>query len=228
MPGTQDSQIVLVLLRQEILDQETIDKALSLQVKAKEEGREMPLAAVLVQEKFLPFAQVERLVAHQKDEPLVCKSCKTETGARALDPREPFVCPSCSKPLPETDTAMEAFMTMVAPPSSPAKKGLIGQTIAGCRIDRKIGEGGMGAVYEATDEYLDRKVAVKVLPEYHVQQPGFTERFLRESRSAAKVNHPNVVQVMQAGVDGDTHYIVMEFVEGKSLEDILEDEGQIP
>ena len=226
MADVQDSELVNLLRKYEMLDPEGVERALAVQGEAKKGGRSVPLAAVLVQEKILPFQEVDRLVAHGQDEEILCKSCKKPAKAGGLDPRSPFICPSCGKPLPETDTVMDAFATLDSSP--PVPPGMVGTKIAGCTINRKIGEGGMGAVYEGTHEHLERQVAVKVLPEYHVNRPGFAERFLRESRSAAKVLHPNVVQVMDAGVDGNTHYIVMEFVEGKSLEELLDEKGQVP
>ena len=229
MAEDQDSRLIELLRKYEVLDQGGIDGALAAQSKAKGDGKPVPLAAVLVQRQIIPFQQVDRLVAHQKNEPISCKSCKTQTGAGSLDPREPFLCPSCGEILPETDTTLDAFGTMVSETTdAPAATGLLGTRIAGCKIERKIGEGGMGAVYKGTHEHLNREVAVKVLPEYHLNRPGFAERFLRESRSAAKILHPNIVQVMDAGVEGKTHYIIMEFVEGKSLEEILDEKGRLP
>ncbi|MCZ6601926.1 MAG: serine/threonine protein kinase [Planctomycetota bacterium] len=231
MPQTQDTQLALILTRLELLEQDAIDKALGIQAKAEEEGKPEPLAAVIVREGFLPYGVVERLIAYQADTPLSCKACKTETGAKSLDPKNAFVCPSCEKTLslPEEDTALNAFETMIQEPAGKAKVDeIIGRVLGGCKLERKIGEGGMGAVYQATQEYLGRQVAVKILPEYYVHQAGFVDRFLRESRSAALVIHPNVVQVMDAGQEGSLHYIIMEFVPGKSLQDILDKDGKIP
>ena len=231
MPGTQDTQLALLISRLEILTQEVVDGALAFQAKAEEEGKPIPFAAVLVREGILPYGVVERLIAHQGDTPFSCKACNTQTGAKSLDPRHPFVCPSCQKALtpPEEDTALTALETLIQGPVESSKPSdLIGRTLGGCKLQRKIGEGGMGAVYEARQEYLNRTVAVKVLPEHHVHQSGFVQRFLRESRSAAQVIHPNVVQVMDAGREAELHYIIMEFVPGKSLYDILNEDGKIP
>jgi Leucine-rich repeat (LRR) protein len=75
----------------------------------------------------------------------------------------------------------------------------------------------MGTVYKANDPALDRTVAVKVLPGHLAGDADFTSRFKREAMAAAKLNHPNVVQVHAAGEDAGTHYIVMEFVDGETL-----------
>lgn len=86
------------------------------------------------------------------------------------------------------------------------------------RLDREIGRGGMGIVYRATDLDLRREVAVKVLPET-VSSPVARERFLREARAAAALNHPNIVAVHDVGEDQGIPFFVMELVEGCSLRD---------
>ncbi|HEY7280899.1 MAG TPA: protein kinase [Actinomycetota bacterium] len=95
------------------------------------------------------------------------------------------------------------------------------------RIDREIGRGGMAHVYRATDTVLGRTVAVKVLNPDYASDPSFVERFRREARAAARLNHPNVVAVFDTGSDGDLHFIVMELVDGRSLAEVLGDEGPL-
>ncbi len=97
-----------------------------------------------------------------------------------------------------------------------------GKTLGNCRLLRKIGQGGMGAVYLAHHETLDKSVAVKILPESLASDEGFVERFLREARAAAKLDHPNVIRVLDAGSAEGAHYIVMEYVDGTDLQKIVE------
>src|SRR5262245_32316840 len=84
-----------------------------------------------------------------------------------------------------------------------------------------VGKGGMGAVYRARQPALDRLVAVKVLPPEVARDPAFAERFSREARSLARFNHPNIVTVYDFGETGGLYYIVMEFVAGKSLRQVM-------
>lgn len=91
-----------------------------------------------------------------------------------------------------------------------------------------IGRGGMGAVYRATDLVLDRTVAVKLLPAALAEQDRrHVARFEREARAAASLTHPGVVAVYDAGEDGDTRFIVMEFVSGRSLSRVLREEAPL-
>ncbi len=104
-----------------------------------------------------------------------------------------------------------------------------GQTIAHFKILRKLGEGGMGAVYLAEDQKLNRQVALKVLTEEYFGDTERKLRFQREARTAAQITHPNVMAIYDIGVakepgsDKELSYIVMEYVEGISLGDYLKD-----
>jgi len=100
---------------------------------------------------------------------------------------------------------------------------MIGTTIAHYRVEEKLGEGGMGEVYLADDTSLQRKVALKVLPEFLQKDEAARKRFLREARSAAAINHPyicNIHEVIQS--DEGQSLVVMEYVEGQTFKEKLE------
>src|SRR5262245_16583403 len=104
---------------------------------------------------------------------------------------------------------------------------IIGKVIGHCTIQRKLGQGGMGAVYLAHHPGLNRPVAIKVLPGDLASKPEFKERFFREARLAARLEHPNVVQVHDVGEEQGVHYIAMQYVEGKSLDAILKEKKKL-
>ncbi len=104
---------------------------------------------------------------------------------------------------------------------------LIGRVIAHCRIGRKLGSGGMGTVYLARHSGLNKAVALKVLPASLSKDPDFISRFLREARLAARLEHPNVVQVYDVGEEGGVHYISMQYVEGRGLDAILKEKKRL-
>ena len=95
---------------------------------------------------------------------------------------------------------------------------MIGTVLSGrYRLEAKLGSGGMSTVYLARDETLDRPVAVKVMHREMSEQADQLERFRQEARAVAKLSHPNVVSVIDAGEDGGHPYIVFEYVEGETL-----------
>jgi serine/threonine-protein kinase len=91
----------------------------------------------------------------------------------------------------------------------------------------RLGSGGMSTVYRATDRVLERTVAVKILAEHLSDDDKFVARFRREALAVAKLIHPNIVQVYDTGVDTGRHYIVMEYVEGKSVAQLLQTRGRL-
>jgi serine/threonine-protein kinase len=95
------------------------------------------------------------------------------------------------------------------------------------RIEDRLGSGGMSSVFRATDTILERTVAVKVLAEHLSDDERFVARFRREALAVAKLVHPNIVQVYDTGIDSDRHYIVMEYVRGRSGAQLLQAEGKL-
>lgn len=95
------------------------------------------------------------------------------------------------------------------------------------RLLTRVGSGGMATVYKGVDVLLERRVAVKVLRQRFAEDPEFLERFQREARAAAKLDHPNIVTVFDVGRDGGDHYIVMEFVDGQDLKTLIRREGRL-
>jgi serine/threonine-protein kinase len=102
---------------------------------------------------------------------------------------------------------------------------LIGRTLGHYRIVDKIGAGGMGEVYRAHDERLDRDVAIKVLPEEVAKDPDRLARFEREARAIAKLDHPNILSIHDFDNEGGVAYAVMELLDGESLREVIKGGG---
>ena len=98
---------------------------------------------------------------------------------------------------------------------------LDGKVIGGCRIERKIGQGGMGVVYKALHVALDIPVALKLLLPSALLNPGAVDRFLQEARAAAKLRHPAIIGVMDVGEDQGYNYIIMEYCDGVNLSTLI-------
>jgi hypothetical protein len=95
-------------------------------------------------------------------------------------------------------------------------------------IEAPLGRGGMATVYRGTDRVLGRTVAIKVLADRFAGDDKFVTRFRREAQAAAGLNHPNIVAIFDTGDHDDAHYIVMEYVEGETLADLLNRDGALP
>src|SRR5262245_48113085 len=98
---------------------------------------------------------------------------------------------------------------------------MIGQQVAHFEIVGKLGEGGMGVVYEAMDRHLDRRVALKILPPDKVKYPGRKQRFVQEAKAASALNHPNIITIYDISSAGGVDYIAMELVHGSTIESLL-------
>lgn len=144
------------------------------------------------------------------------------------------ICPSCRKPLPPEsvqELCPECLMKAgfesaagapgAAPRFVPPPIEELAKLFPDLEILELIGQGGMGAVYKARQSGLDRFVAVKILPPEKTADPGFAERFAREAKALARLNHPNIVSVYHFGVAGGLHHFVMEYVEGVNLRQLV-------
>src|SRR3954463_14404517 len=111
----------------------------------------------------------------------------------------------------------------------PAPDTLIDQVFDGrYRVVRKLGTGGMANVYLAEDQELGRRVAIKMLDERHAQDEQFVERFRREAKHAAGLSHANIVSIYDRGETEGTYYIAMEYLEGRTLKELLVRRGPTP
>jgi serine/threonine protein kinase len=146
------------------------------------------------------------------------------------------ICPSCQKPLPPDvplglcpECPMKAGLNTGTEPGAEGAQGSgfvpppvadIAKLFPQLEVLEFVGKSGMGAVYKARQSNLDRLVALKILPPAAASDPGFAERFNREARALARLNHPNIVAVHDFGQAGTLHYLVMEFVDGGNLRQI--------
>ncbi|MGD2176003.1 MAG: serine/threonine-protein kinase [Candidatus Brocadiaceae bacterium] len=102
------------------------------------------------------------------------------------------------------------------------------KSIGQCRIEKKIGEGGMGSVYLGRHKTLDIPRAIKVLPKHiDLKDPEYSQRFFREARIAAHLRHPNMVQVHECGAEEGYYYLIMDYVEGPTCRELVEQQGKL-
>ncbi|MBA3709965.1 MAG: serine/threonine protein kinase, partial [Planctomycetes bacterium] len=146
-------------------------------------------------------------------------------GFVATDPSKTLTCPQCH-------TSFNHSSGRLSTPDSPQPgvDPLIGRNLRGCVIDRKLGEGGMGSVYHASQLSLERSVAIKVLPPDLARNRNFIQRFEREAKSLAKINHPNILHIYDFGEEQNLalYFMIIEFVDGKDLGELLNRRATLP
>ena len=104
---------------------------------------------------------------------------------------------------------------------------MVGTEFAGCRVEELVGRGGMGVIYRGTDLRLERPVAIKLIADERASDSGFRQRFEREARLTAAIDHPNVIPVYAAGEEDGHLYLVMRYVAGLDLQALLKKEGSL-
>ena len=156
-------------------------------------------------------------------QPRICPECKAEIPTDA----PPGVCPYCALRAGlrwENDTQQDRKWG----PSTPLTPEELGRRLPELEDFELIGPGGMGTVYKATHRELDRPVAVKVLHTHLQDDAAFAERFVREARTLARLDHPNIVRVYDFGHREGLYYLVMEFVDGATLRQAIAAGGMAP
>jgi serine/threonine protein kinase len=134
-------------------------------------------------------------------------------------------CGFCGAEIADPTTATVAFMAQSADPLLAQVRVVLGGEY---EIERECGRGGMAAVFKALDASLRRPVALKVMLPSAASGGAVADRLRREARRAAALDHPNIVPIYQVGESGGIHYIVMKFIEGRPLDQIIEDQGALP
>ena len=145
-----------------------------------------------------------------------CNTCGTEFASSDLRGAGALLCPECGLPL-EVGTADEL----------PGELPDVGEVVGGCEILELLGRGGMGAVFRARHVTLNKIVAFKTLSRENTERPRYVQRFLREARSAAKLEHENVTQVFNVGRDKGYYFMLMQYAPKGCLGDVLDEDGVV-
>ena len=190
------------------------------------------------QTKAVP-AQPKTGAAQPKAGPAQPKTGSAQPKAGAAQPKASPAPPKAGTARPKTGAAQPKAGTArpktgaaqrkaaSARPKTEVSAGPASQ-IAGYRLEEQIGQGGMAVVYRARDERLDRRVALKLLAPVLAMDAAFRQRFIRESRAAAAVDHPNIIPIYEAGEASGSLFIAMRYVQGGDVKSLLERRGPLP
>jgi tRNA A-37 threonylcarbamoyl transferase component Bud32 len=249
MSGSQDDLLFgKIALNMHYITKERLEQALNYQ---KTRAPNVPLGEILLQYRLLSREQIDRIIEFQQRVKNSMSRAQVPTGMngapmasdswagyqQALAAATPVSAPttpaasgflrapgSQSQPMVVVPAALSETRTEPPPPDA-----LLSQTIGGCVIVAKIGEGGMGAIYRARHEALRKDVVVKVLSPESAANERTVKRFFREAQAAAKLEHPNIVQVLNVGTtERGLHFIVMQYIDGQNLEDVIVAKGRHP
>jgi serine/threonine protein kinase len=145
-----------------------------------------------------------------------CRLCSHEFRAPVALVGKKVACPYCRRP-------MEVVANAVANDDK-----LVGKELGGCRLARRLGAGAIGVVYEAEQLSIGRKVAIKMLSSKAANDAKVVQRFQREAKLCAQIQHPNVVTVYDCGFERGVHYLIMEYVDGTTLAGMVDERGRLP
>jgi serine/threonine protein kinase len=205
------------------------------------------LGEILLEKKILSREHVLLILRAQGKRILTCRECKKSYNVHHYRPTETYACKHCDsklelplKPvepnvndsviLSATDLRKKTPKALKDRPTRPARpkipKDLV-HLLSGYELTDLLGQGGMGTVYKARDLIVGRWVAVKILAPFLARDEEYVRRFFIEARNLQKLNHPNIVAAYDAGLAGEHKFFIMEYVEGPSLETVLEKRGRL-
>jgi tRNA A-37 threonylcarbamoyl transferase component Bud32/tetratricopeptide (TPR) repeat protein len=193
------------------------------------DGAEDRLGQILVERGTLAITQAQEILESQGKKILKCAECGHQYNVREFNPSKEYTCLNCGGPLAPPEAVSSLMVEGTAVDSQTVKQTMddkfVGKEIGGCEILEKLGEGGMGAVYKARHITLNKVVAVKVMSSALMGEV-HRKRFLREARAAAQLEHQNIVQVHDTGVAEGYNYIVMQFIDGQSIQKKINSNGK--
>jgi tRNA A-37 threonylcarbamoyl transferase component Bud32 len=252
--AVQEDRVVAGLMDGGKLKREDLEVAKRDKSEMEERGLFPSLGDILIQMGAVSLREFSDEQRRTDQKSLFCTSCGKKYRAVGYVPGKDAKCRQCGGRLEAVDATTSASVapareegvkedtallslddvasvslpSAVLTPRTPradAYRPKAGDEFGRCLLEEKIGEGGMGEVYRARHLALDREVAVKVLPPKSTLQVHHVERFFAEARSAAKLDHPNIVTVHDVGEDRGAYYIVMQLIRGEAVKSIISDRG---
>ena len=232
MPSIDDVHFTEAGVKRGFLSREHADECLDLLSRAESENRNRCAADVLLEKEYLSEEQAASLLSQANLVFLQCEKCDASYAVRADQAESIAFCSACEGPLREPVKARQVGaaggdVNKARGEGDPYETKPMGERIAQYRIIEQLGRGGMGVVYKAQNEKLERVCALKVLAPEMMTNPAHRARFMREARSAAQLEHPNVVPIYNVGEEGGRCFIEMQFIEGQTAESLFHAHGRL-
>ena len=222
-----------------VLTEDALRQCVEFQKTFEAQGLSLPLGNVALNLGLATPEQVARVLAHMGTGVLRCPSCRRRFTVPDFQATRRYKCETCKaylemvvdeslQPAPGAPSPAKAAPAPALPPAvlpftppGPRKDPFEGRTVGTVRIQRRIAKGGMGAVYLGEQVGDGRPVAVKILTEEFSRMPGIEGRFKREATASGRLEHPNIVSILSMEREEPFIFLVMEFVAGGSLVDLI-------
>jgi len=194
---------------------------------------ERSVRRIVVDRNYLSDEAAAAIEEASEKGPITCGACGARVPLRCIEAASEPRCERCGNPIDAGPARRSGeWASVVALTARSARAGygeeaLVGQSLGGYEVLERIGAGGTGAVYKARQRETGEIVALKVLAPELVSDEEAMQRFTREAQAAERLTHENIVRILSAGEDQGRHYIAMEYVEGKTLADILEERSRL-
>jgi serine/threonine protein kinase len=219
-----------------------LEKCIALQTDMERVGVQKRLGEILLEKKILSREQVLLILRAQGKRILTCSTCRKSYNVHHYKHDETYACKHCKTllvlpggpvdPVVSDSIRISTTGLKAKPPGKKSNKPKVPKELAhllpGYEIMHRLGQGGMGAVYQARDLIRGGFVAVKILAPFLAGDDEYKKRFFIEAKNLQKLNHPNIVGAFDAGEAGPHKFFIMEFVDGVSLEDVLQKRGMLP
>ncbi|MBI3271544.1 MAG: protein kinase [Planctomycetes bacterium] len=235
MSANSENLFGSIALQRKWITAQQLDEVMKLRDEQARQGKLKQTGVLLVEKGYLTTEQAQIILVAQGKALMHCPECNVRVNVIGYQSGKKVACKKCGcvlqKDIPP-GCGIEATDTIdLSGPTKSVRTELnpmIGMTLGGVKIKKELGAGGMGAVFLGHHEALDKDVAVKLLSPAMANDKQYTERFMREARTAAKVEHPNIVQVFNVGKEGDKYFLIMQFIDGQSLEDMVRQRRRLP
>jgi hypothetical protein len=250
MADTEGVEFGKLAVALRFLDKADLERALKLQADLDRVGVQKRLGEILLEKKMLTREQVLMVLRAQGKRILACRACRKSYNVHGWRTDEVYRCKHCGEhlaiPFKVSEPAvsdsilvstreLRAVRGVPEAPEpkqekKPGESGVskaIAHLLPGYEIVSRLGQGGMGMVYKARDLIGKRWVAVKVLAPFLANDPEYVGRFFQEARNLQKLHHPNIVEAFDAGEAGTHKFLIMEFVDGVPMDQVLERKGAL-
>lgn len=211
----KDTLLGKIIVKHGYATQEQVDECLESQYKLATQGKFKRLGEIMAEKGYMSVEDVKKLLKYQNIVIMTCGKCNKTYNTISTGAPE-YRCPHCNSILKPA----QGSTISVEPTTSKGPDPLIGKRIGGCEIFELIGKGSMGNVYKARHIGLNKTVAVKVIPTLKRNLES-VRRMVQEARSAAKLEHPNIMQVFNVGIEGEFCFIIMQLLVSRTLADVM-------